>query len=335
MASRTFFLMFEVEDGGVSKPVKWSKESLKSENIVMVLDEENMAVWLWFGSKRGLVSKRTALRQAQSLKGHGYEIGKSIVGRGLELIHEIDERKIGRDPETDELNTKFMELLSKTMHEAGGFVVTTLAGGEPLPIEEHFEVPKPIEMEVIQPKAPEPAINPVPSPGPASINPVPSPAPTTPAPESLKPSPERTLQGSGVTPLTYDSVEIESKDGGGKMEETMSFDTQKVEFKEEGEYDEVTDVPEPEPAPVVRISGAMESVQKGCVIIAILSQFKDIWVSRVDENTVSVEYMDGPIAKFHIEEGKVKFQDGSFNDVEPAIKDAIKAKFNELIDAMK
>ena len=41
--------MFEVEDGAVSNPIKWSKDSLKSENIVMVLDEENMVVWLWFG----------------------------------------------------------------------------------------------------------------------------------------------------------------------------------------------------------------------------------------------------------------------------------------------
>ena len=172
MSSRTFFLMFEVEDGGVSNPVKWSKDSLKSENIVMVLDEENMSVWLWFGSKRGLVSKRTALRQAQSLKGHGYGIGKSIVGRGLEKIYEIDERKIGRDPETDELNTKFMELVSRTMHDAGGFVVTSSSGGEPLPMEEQFETPKPIEMEVIQPKTPA-TINPTPSPAPVTMDPQP------------------------------------------------------------------------------------------------------------------------------------------------------------------
>ncbi|MHA1112117.1 MAG: hypothetical protein ACTSRE_13495, partial [Promethearchaeota archaeon] len=197
MSSRTFFLMFEVLDGGVSNPIQWSKDSLKSENIVMVLDEENMAVWLWFGSKRGLVSKRTALRQAQSLKGHGYGIGKSIVGRGLEVIHEIDERKIGRDPETDELNTKFMDLVSRTMHDAGGFVVTTAAGGEPLPMEKQFEAPKPMEMEVIQPKVtpPPPTMDPQPSPAPVSINPVPSPAPVSinpvpsPAPESINPVP--------------------------------------------------------------------------------------------------------------------------------------------------
>ena len=78
-------------------------------------------------------------------------------------------------------------------------------------------------------------------------------------------------------------------------------------------------------------SGSMESVQKGCVIMAILSQFKDIWVSRLDDNTVSVEYMDGPIAKFHIEQGKVKFHEGSFSEIESSIKNAIKAAFDELI----
>jgi hypothetical protein len=168
----------------------------------------------------------------------------------------------------------------------------------------------------------------VPSPSPEitpeapKMDPQPSPAPTVKAVTAL-----------GITPVKYDSVEVEPSEPGKTMEETMSFETQKVEFEGEGEYDEVTEVTEPEP--VARISGEMESVQKGCVIMAILSQFKDIWVSRVDENTVSVEYMDGPIARFHIEGGKVKFQDGSFNDVEPATKTAIKEKFNKLINAMK
>ncbi len=48
---------------------------------------------------RGLVSRRTALRQAESLKGHGYTIGKSIIGRDLKEIIEIEERKIGMVPD--------------------------------------------------------------------------------------------------------------------------------------------------------------------------------------------------------------------------------------------
>jgi hypothetical protein len=293
--------MFEVEDGGVSNPVRWSKESLKSENIVMVLDEENLAVWLWHGSKRGLVSKRTALRQAQSLKGHGYGIGKSIVGRGLERIYEIDERKIGRDPETDDLNAKFMGLISRTMHDAGGFVVTSSSGGEPLPMEEQFEAAKPIEMEVIQPKIPESA-PPVNVPQPVQI-PVEMDPPSVPAPVTLDPQPS-------PSPVVEEPPTVAS------------------------EYSDDITIPEPTPLPVMADSGSMESVQKGCVIMAILSHFKDIWVSRLDNNTISVEYMEGPIAKFHIEEGKVKFHEGSFSEIDPSIKNAIKVTFDELVNAL-
>ena len=289
MSSRTFFLMFLVEDGGVSNPIQWSKDSLKSENIVMVLDEENMAVWLWFGAKRGLVSKRTALRQAQSLKGHGYTIGKSIVGRGLDSIHEIDERKIGRDPETDKLNEKFMELVSRTMHDAGGFVVTSTAGGEPLPMEKHFKGPKPIEMEVIQPKAPA-TINPEPSPAPASINPVPSPAPVSMDPQ---PSP---------APITDGPPTIAS------------------------EYAEVS-VPQPPPLP---LASDKDSLLKGVAIIAVLSEFKDLWVSRLDESTIALEYMEGPIARFHINGGEIAFEDGSFDSIDPASTSNIMQKIKEL-----
>lgn len=281
----------------------------------MVLDEENMAVWLWFGAKRGLVSKRTALRQAQSLKGHGYTIGKSIVGRGLDTIHEIDERKIGRDSETDELNNKFMGLLSKPTSDAGGHVVTFGGQGEPLPIEEHFKQPAPIELQVIEPKVP------------TITDPQPVPAPTTPSPppititrpmiEPPAPEPQPIPISQEFKSISYDNVK----------KETIDFSVN------ENEYDDDTTIPEP--APVTITSGSMESVQKGCVIMAILSQFKDIWVSRLDDNTISVEYMDGPIAKFHIEEDKVKFHEGAFNDIEAVIKNAIKDAFDALIESTK
>jgi hypothetical protein len=325
MSSRTFFLMFEVEDGGVSNPVKWSKESLKSENIVMVLDEENMAVWLWFGAKRGLVSKRTALRQAQSLKGHGYEIGKSIVGRGLEVIHEIDERKIGRDPETDGLNDRFMEILSRPMYDSGGYVVTTRSGGEPLPMEEHFESAKPIEMEVIQPKTPD--------------FPKPLPPPTT-MPES--PVSEIKPFTTTADPAQFESSSPEpfSPESYSTIEEPPSIIEESASIIETppvvaSEYSDDAAVPEPIPLTPQIDAGSMELVQKGCVIMAILSQFKDIWVSRLDDNIVSVEFMDGPIAKFHIEEGKVKFHEGAFSDIDPTVKNAIKTAFDELIGTIR
>ena len=45
---------------------------------------------MWYGSKQGLVSRRTALRQAESLKGHGFSVGKSIVGRNIKDLKELN-----------------------------------------------------------------------------------------------------------------------------------------------------------------------------------------------------------------------------------------------------
>jgi len=311
MSSRTFALMFEVEDGGVSNPIKWGKDNLKSENIVMVLDEENMAVWLWFGAKRGLVSRRTALRQAQSLKGHGYIVGKSIVGRGLEKIYEIDQRKIGRDSETDALNAKFMELISRSVRDVGGFVVTFGSIGESLPMEEHFEPAKPIEIEIIRPKGLE--------------KPKLEPSETTFMPESVPISNIHISESVSVpvSPPVFSPEPPEEK----FIPETRTPPVVASEYTD--------DIVIPEPVPLKLTSDPMESIQKGCVIMAILSQFKDIWVSRLDGKTVGIEYMDGPIVRFHIEEGKVKFLEDSFKDIDPTVKSNIQSAFYALIDALK
>ena len=116
--------MFNVLEGGVVEPIKWGKENLLPERSIIVLDESSQAVWLWHGSKQGLVARRTALRQAESLKGHGYTVGKSIIGRDIKTIKEVDQRKIGRDPETDKVNQAFEEVLDRKHRELENFVIT-------------------------------------------------------------------------------------------------------------------------------------------------------------------------------------------------------------------
>jgi len=128
--------MFKVEEGGVSTPIKWGKENLISDSSIIVLDEENLKLWLWHGKKQNLVSRRVALRQAESLKGHGFQIGKSILGRDIKTLIEIDERKIGRDPETDAVNEEFQKLLNREYQEISDNIISfTLKPPE--------EVPKP------------------------------------------------------------------------------------------------------------------------------------------------------------------------------------------------
>jgi len=116
--------MFKVEEGGVSTPIKWGKENLISDSSIIVLDEENLKLWLWHGKRQNLVSRRVALRQAEALKGHGYQIGKSILGRDIKQLIEIDERKIGRDPETDATNEELQKLLDREYQEIGDNIIS-------------------------------------------------------------------------------------------------------------------------------------------------------------------------------------------------------------------
>ncbi|MFX1236149.1 MAG: hypothetical protein ACFFAS_00750 [Promethearchaeota archaeon] len=117
-------LMFHVKDGGVSEPVKWSKDNLQPDRSIIILDEASSSLYLWHGAKQGLVQRRTALRQAQSLKGHGYTVGKSIIGRDTKQIIEIDERKIGREPETTKNNENLQAILNSKYKEMGDLVIT-------------------------------------------------------------------------------------------------------------------------------------------------------------------------------------------------------------------
>ncbi|MFX1257933.1 MAG: hypothetical protein ACFFAN_08745 [Promethearchaeota archaeon] len=118
-----FGLMFDCREGGDSVPIKWGKESLTDDRSIIILDESSQAIWLWHGRKQGLVARRTALRQAESLKGHGYTVGKSIIGRDIKAIKEIDQRKIGRDPETDEFNEELQKILKKNYQELDNFII--------------------------------------------------------------------------------------------------------------------------------------------------------------------------------------------------------------------
>ena len=134
--------MFNVLEGGVSEPINWGKENLTNERSIIILDESNQVVWLWHGTMQGLVARRTALRQAESLKGHGYTVGKSIIGRDIKHIREIDQRKIGRDPATDEQYAELEKLLNRECKPLENYVVTfDLMEKEPTPVKKVKEEP--------------------------------------------------------------------------------------------------------------------------------------------------------------------------------------------------
>jgi len=166
--------MFNVLEGGVIEPIKWGKGSFLPDTSIITLDETSESLYLWHGARQGLVARRTALRQAESLKGHGYTVGKSILGRDLKNIKEIDARKIGKVPEDTKMNEDLQLILEKTFTELDNFVVTFQAGGSKTVI---MKTAKPAPV-----AAPAPAASPKTTPTPASRTPTPIVSkPTTPA----------------------------------------------------------------------------------------------------------------------------------------------------------
>ena len=146
--------MFDVVEGGIVESIEFSKDHLTPDKSIIVLDEENQKVWLWHGKGRGLVPRRTALRQAQSIKGHGYQAGNAIIGRDLNAIIEIDDRKVGREPESTQNNEKLMLLLNKNYEPIGNMVYIIGKGGEKkVPLQESKPAPvqenKPVIKQVI------------------------------------------------------------------------------------------------------------------------------------------------------------------------------------------
>jgi len=267
-----YAIMFNCLEGGVLDPIKWTKDQLQPDRSVIILDESSMSIYLWHGQKQGLVARRTALRQAESLKGHGYSIGKSIIGRDVKQLKEIDARKVGRVQEETELNEELQEILNKKYKELNNFAIT-------------------FDMEARTPTAAKPTPKPEPKP---EIKTEPKPKITPQSKPQPKIEPETIPKPS---PKTITAPKIE-----GEKEKTQDLTTEaKVAF----------------------------------VFISILDHYDDIWISRKDDETYSVEMMDGPICTFSIYDGNLKFSSSSFSGISKDIKTEIQKKFVELNKLIK
>lgn len=285
--------MFKVLEGGVSEPVKWSKDHLTPESNIIILDEGSSSVFLWYGSKQGLVSRRTALRQAESLKGHGFSVGRSIVGRDIKELIEIDQRKLGRVPEVDDLHDNLQTLLNRGFKYLDDYTVTFDVDGDfPSAIK---PTSKPVSTEV--PK-PEPAAVSVDKPEPVVIK-----TQSAPVKEKMKRASE------------YDTEPDLPK-------KTIPISSQKIEDTPKSTIEHVT---APEPKLDLSIQAKI-----GFVLIGVLDHYNDIWISKKEDGTYSVEHMDGKVCEFSNSDGKIKFSSDSFSGISTNVKTEIQKKFVEL-----
>ncbi|MFX1375822.1 MAG: hypothetical protein ACFFA0_08425 [Promethearchaeota archaeon] len=168
-----FALMFNARPGGEIVPIKWGKDNFSPDTSIIVLDEGSESLYLWHGVQQGLVARRTALRQAESLKGHGYTIGKSIIGRDIKLLKEIDARKVGKVPEDTQMDEELQALLDRKFTELDNFIVTFQAGA--------------VKPAVVAPKVEEtPKVETKPVQTPVASKPVSTPSISEPTPTSVK-----------------------------------------------------------------------------------------------------------------------------------------------------
>ncbi|MFX1316666.1 MAG: hypothetical protein ACFE9T_12445 [Promethearchaeota archaeon] len=289
-----FGLMFLVEEGGVSTPINWSKDNLTDDRSIIILDESSQAIWLWHGTKQGLVARRTALRQAESLKGHGFTVGKSILGRDIKEIYEIDQRKIGREPETDRINSELQNLFNRKHKKLDEYVVTFDMRAVEVPISSP-PVKEEIKPEPIVPPTVKPTTTPIVTP---TVKPtsVPSAAPVV----SKVITPER----KAATASEYDTAE--------------NMPSMKTQEKVE-------------PTELVSKIQLLTDAKVAFVFSGIIDHFADIWISKKEDGSFAVEEMNGPICTFSIKEGgKINFTSGSFSGIDPKVKTAIQKKFIEL-----
>ncbi|MFX1328044.1 MAG: hypothetical protein ACFE91_07860 [Promethearchaeota archaeon] len=287
----SYALMFDARPGGEIVPIQWSKDSFISETSIIVLDEGSESVFLWHGAKQGLVARRTALRQAESLKGHGYIVGKSIIGRDIKYIKEIDARKVGKVSEDTQMNDELQDILNRNYTALDNFIVTFQVG-EVAPVAVKKPTPK--------------------------IETKPTPSPIIPKKEEVKTTPTPAVAPTPKPVATKPAIPAKIKEAGSEYEVSEPLPSIKPETKTA-------------PAIKISPKDLITDAKKAFVFSAILEHYDDIWISKKSDGSFAVEQMDGPICQFSIKESsKLNFTANSFSGMDPKIKTAIQKKFIEL-----
>ncbi|GAH11259.1 unnamed protein product, partial [marine sediment metagenome] len=103
---------------------------------------------------------------------------------------------------------------------------------------------------------------------------------------------------------------------------TIPISSQKIEDTPKSTIKHVTT---PEPKLDLSIQAKI-----GFVLIGVLDHYNDIWISKKEDGSYSVEHMDGKVCEFSNSEGKIKFSSDSFTGISTNIKTEIQKKFVEM-----
>jgi hypothetical protein len=317
--SGTFAIEFDVSEDGVCTEVPWSKDHFTDDKIIIVLEELNNYIWLFYGKKNGLVKRRKALRQGESLRGHGYQVGKTIIGRQLTGIKEIDARMIERVPEAKadwESLTGLFELPHKVI-EGECVAIGEGAAAASVPVHKTPSASRPAPAPAPAPEAapapaPAPALAPRPA-APKAAAPAPALAPRPAAPKAAAPAPAAApaLKSEKMPDLEPIPAEISAIDDYAGVDENFQTSSEvKLVAKE--------------------TINKEDEMKSGSLIMALLREFNDVYINKKG-NHFKIESLEGPICDFTIENGTIKFSKASFTGMDPNTKKKIQAHFVEIL----
>ncbi|MHA1697414.1 MAG: hypothetical protein ACTSWN_01090 [Promethearchaeota archaeon] len=318
MSSRNFAIEFQVFEDGTIEPVTWSAEQFSDDSIIMILEEYNQLIWLYYGKNNGIVKRRKALRQAESLRGHGYTVGNTIIGRNIRGIVEIDARKVVRMPAEKEKYDRLLKLFELShdpfvgecvaLSEPGTEAfVETVAKPKPSPRVEETATSMPSVSAESHPTVAESAPVPV-----AKPEPVPVKVPDVSSKSVPKPLPSSSssMQVAQRPPPAADMEDIPIVDEYSGIEEVFETSTSERLTRSS-------------------MISKEDELKGGILLLAILRFFSDLYVSKKG-NHFTIETLDGPLCDAIIENGKIKFSKSSFEAIDPKIKKDIQNAFMEL-----
>ena len=215
------------------------------------------------------------------------------MGRDIKDLREIDQRKIGRVPEIDELNDELQTLLNRGFKYLDDYTVTFDVDGD-------------------FPSAIKPASKPD-----SSGEPIPEPVATP----VLKPEPS--VIKTQPAPVNKEMKHASEYD----IEPVLPKEAAPIRNKT------IVTTPEPtikhEIAPVPKLDHSIQA-KIGFFLIGVLDHYNDIWISKKEDGAYSVEHMDGKVCEFSNSEGKIKFSSDSFSGISTTIKSMVQKKFVDL-----
>ncbi|MFW9831822.1 MAG: hypothetical protein ACFFD8_08605 [Candidatus Thorarchaeota archaeon] len=82
----TRVVMLEIGGLGFVRSIRPGPRKLRGDGCILVVDEQNKALWFWMGSGVQYDKRRTAKAKAEKISLEGQRIGPEVLGQGFSLI---------------------------------------------------------------------------------------------------------------------------------------------------------------------------------------------------------------------------------------------------------